>query len=354
MRHPGRVCRARRVAIVTTGGGAHMTRRDFLRLAVAATVAPAACGGGGGGAAAGSPVTRRKLGRTGEAVSLVGLGGWHMARPGLSEDDSVAIVRAAIDGGVTFLDNCWDYNGGESERRMGLALRGGYRERAFLMTKIDGRTREAAARQIDDSLRRLGTDRIDLMQLHEVIHGDDPDRAFREGGAVAALDDARRAGKIRFVGFTGHKSPAIHLAMLDAADAHGFRFDTVQMPLNVLDAHYDSFEHQVLPRLLGAEIGVIGMKPMADARIVDEGIASADEALRYAMSLPTSVVVTGCDSLERVAQAVRLASGFTPLSEQAVGALLARTAPRAEGGASELYKTTTQYDGTTQNPEWLG
>jgi aryl-alcohol dehydrogenase-like predicted oxidoreductase len=333
-----------------------MTRRDFLRLALAATVVPAAgCGGGGGMAAsAGGGIAQRKLGRTGAVVSLVGLGGFHVAQPGVTEDQSVRIVRAALDGGITFLDNCWDYNGGESERRMGLALRDGYRARAFLMTKIDGRTRAAATSQIEDSLRRLGTDRIDLLQLHEVIHGDDPARAFDPDGAIQALVDARQAGKIRFIGFTGHKSPAIHLSMLDAADAHGFRFDTVQMPLNVLDAHYDSFEQRVLPRLLDAGIGVIGMKPMADGRIVYEGVATAEESLRYAMSLPTSVVVTGCESEDRVHQALRIASGFRPMAEDEVNALLARTAPRAEGGASERYKTTTDYDGTTQNPQWLG
>jgi predicted aldo/keto reductase-like oxidoreductase len=336
-----------------------MTRRDFLRLALAATVAPAVgCGARGGGMAAAGPapgaIARRRLGRTGEVVSLAGLGGFHMAQPGVSEEESVRIVRTAIDGGITFLDNCWDYNGGESERRMGLALRDGYRDRAFLMTKIDGRTRSAAATQIDDSLRRLGTDRIDLMQLHEVIHPEDADRAFRDDGAIRALEDARKAGKIRFIGFTGHKSPDYHLAMLDAADAHGFRFDTVQMPLNVLDAHYRSFEQRVLPRLLKAEMGVLGMKPMADGRIVYEGIASAEECLRYAMSLPTSVVITGCESVDRVNQALRIAGGFAPLAEGEVNALLARTAPQAEGGASEKYKTTTDYDGTTQNPEWLG
>lgn len=332
-----------------------MTRRDFLRLAAAATVAPAVgCGGRGDGMAASvGGIPRRRLGRTGEAVSLVGLGGWHMGRPGLSERESVEIVRAAVDGGITFLDNCWDYNDGESERRMGLALRDGYRDRVFLMTKYDGRTRAGAARQIDESLRRLGTDRIDLMQLHEVIHDDDPERAFAPGGSLEALEEARRAGKVRFVGFTGHKSPAHHLAMLDAAAARGFRFDTVQMPLNVLDAHHDSFERRVLPRLLALEAGVIGMKPMADGRIVYEGIASPEECLRYAMSLPTSVVLTGCDSVERVRQALRVAAGFSPMAEGEVRALLARTAPRAQGGVSERYKTTTEYDGTTQNPGWM-
>jgi predicted aldo/keto reductase-like oxidoreductase len=335
-----------------------MTRRDFLRIALAATVAPAVgCNDGEGMAAAAAPgggIARRRLGRTGEVVSLVGLGGWHMARPGLTEEESVRIVRAAIDGGITFLDNCWDYNDGESERRMGLALRDGYRDKVFLMTKYDGRTKEAAARQIDESLQRLGTDRIDLMQLHEVIHADDPERAFGAGGSIEALEEARRAGKVRYVGFTGHKSPTHHLAMLDAAVARGFRFDTVQMPLNVLDAHFDSFEKRVLPRLIEQELGIIGMKPMADGRIVYEGIASPEECLGYAMSLPTSVVITGCDSVERVQQALRVASGFRPMAERDVNALLARTSSRAQGGVSEKYKTTTDYDGTTQNPEWMG
>jgi predicted aldo/keto reductase-like oxidoreductase len=333
-----------------------MTRRDFLRLALAATVAPAVgCGGGGGGMAADSAaIPRRRLGRTGEAVSVVGLGGWHMARPGLSEAESVRIVRTAVDGGITFLDNCWDYNDGESERRMGKALRDGYRDRVFLMTKIDGRSRDAAARQIDECLQRLGTDRIDLMQLHEVIHAEDPDRSFRTGGAIEALAAAKQSGKVRFVGFTGHKSPSMHLAMLDAADAHGFRFDTVQMPLNVLDAHFDSFERRVLPRLVEQGIAPLGMKPMADSRIVNERIASAEECLRYAMTLPVATVITGCDSVERVQQALRVATGFSPMSEGDISGLLARTQGAAAGGASELYKTTTEYDGTTQNPDWLG
>jgi aryl-alcohol dehydrogenase-like predicted oxidoreductase len=332
-----------------------MTRRDFLRLALASTVAPAAPRAAGGRAlSVAGEVARRKLGSTGEVVSLVGLGGAHLARPGLSVDDSVRIVRTSLDGGITFLDNCWDYNGGESERRMGLALQDGWRDRAFLMTKIDGRTKAAAASQIDESLRRLRTDRIDLMQLHEVIRADDPERTFREGGAIEALAAARRAGKIRLIGFTGHKAPALHLAMLDAAAAHGFRFDAVQMPLSVLDAQFDSFEGRVLPRLVEQGAGVIGMKAMADGRIVREGIATAEEALAYAMSLPVSVVVTGCDSVERVRQAIRIASGFRPLPEKEVLALLARTAPKARGGTNELYKTTTGYDGTTQNPEWLG
>jgi predicted aldo/keto reductase-like oxidoreductase len=335
-----------------------MTRREFLEMAAAATLAPlAGCGGrtsqGEVDEGARGELVQRRLGRTGVAVSLVGLGGFHMGTQA-SEDESVRIVRTAVDGGITFLDNCWDYNDGESERRMGRALRNGYREKVFLMSKIDGRDAASATRQIDESLSRLGTDHVDLMQIHEVIRPSDPDRCFAPGGAIEALVAAREAGKIRFIGFTGHKSPRWHLAMLQRADGQGFAFDTVQMPLNVLDAHHDSFEREVLPVLLEKDIGVIGMKPMADARIVRQGIASAEECLGYAMSLPVSVVVTGCDSVERVEQALRVARGFQPFAEDRVDALLARTAPAAAGGANELYKTTEQYDGTTQNPHWLG
>ncbi len=338
-----------------------MTRRELLVMAAAATLGPlAGCGGrtrrgenAEGAPAAPGGIAQRRLGRTGVTVSLVGLGGFHMGTQA-SEDESVRIVRTAVDGGITFLDNCWDYNDGESERRMGRALRDGYREKVFLMSKIDGRDAASAARQIDESLARLGTDRVDLMQIHEVIRPSDPDRCFAAGGAIEALEAARAAGKIRFIGFTGHKSPRWHLAMLRRAEARGFTFDTVQLPLNVLDAHHDSFEREVLPVLLEKDIGVIGMKPMADARIVKQGIASAEECLGYAMSLPASVVVTGCDSVERVEQALRVARAFRPLTEDSVEALLARTAPAASGGANELYKTTEEYDGTTQNPHWLG
>jgi predicted aldo/keto reductase-like oxidoreductase len=339
-----------------------MTRREFLEVAAAMTLMPlAACGGrtsqggttDGVPAAGGSLLPQRKLGRTGVAVSLVGLGGFHVGMQA-TEEESVRIVRAAVDGGITFLDNCWDYNDGESERRMGKALEGGYREKVFLMSKIDGRDAATAARQIDESLQRLRTDHLDLMQIHEVIRPTDPERCFAAGGAVEALVAARQAGKIRYIGFTGHKSPRWHLEMLREADAHGFRFDTVQMPLNVLDAHHDSFEKNVLPVLVEKGIGVIGMKPMADARIVKHGIASAEECLGYAMSLPASVVVTGCDTVERVEQALRVARAFRPLGEESVNALLARTAAAGQDGANELYKTTEEYDGTTQNPQWLG
>jgi aryl-alcohol dehydrogenase-like predicted oxidoreductase len=294
----------------------------------------------------------RSLGSSGERVSLLGLGGFHLGLA--SEREAIRIVRAALDAGVTFLDNCWDYHDGESERRMGKALAEGYRDRAFLMTKIDGRDRRTAARQIDESLRRLATDHVDLMQIHEVIRAEDPGRCFAPGGAIEALAEARRAGKVRRIGFTGHKSPMWHLEMLRVAEAHAFAFDTVQMPLNVLDAHFDSFERSVLPLLRARGIGAIGMKPLAEGRIAQQGIATAEECLRYAMSLPVAVVVTGCESMERLEQALGVARGFRALTSAEVDALLARTARAARGGAHELYKTTQQYDGTAQNPEWLG
>ena len=204
------------------------------------------------------PIPRRTLGKTGERVSIVGIGGHHLGRALVEESESIRIVRTALDSGANFLDNSWDYNDGESEIRVGKALRDGYRDKAFLMTKIDGRDKASAAKQIDDSLRRLQTDRIDLMQFHEVIRMNDPDRIFASGGAIEAVLDAKKAGKLRYIGFTGHKSPQIHLHMLRTADSHGFTFDTVQMPLNVMDAHFDSFEHLVLPVLVQRDIGVLG------------------------------------------------------------------------------------------------
>src|SRR3989441_5363147 len=266
---------------------------------------------------------QRALGRTGEKVSAIGLGGYHIGKQA-EEAESITIIQSAIDRGLTFLDNCWDYNGGVSEIRMGKALRDGYRPKVFLMTKIDGRTKETAAQQIDESLRRLQTDRIDLMQFHEVIRMTDPERVFGPDGALEAVAAARRAGKIRYVGFTGHKSPAIHLRMLEAARANGFTFDAVQMPLNVMDAHYDSFEKQVVPVLVEQDIGVLGMKPMGDPFVLVSGTVTAVECLHYAMNLPTSVVLTGCDSLPGLEQALGAARTFRPLSEAAVAALLGR------------------------------
>jgi aryl-alcohol dehydrogenase-like predicted oxidoreductase len=299
-------------------------------------------------------VPYRTLGRTGERVSAIGLGGYHLGKPYLEESESIRIIRAAIDNGITFLDNSWDYYDGRSELRMGTALRDGYRHRAFLMTKIDGRDRETAARQIDESLRRLQTDRVDLLQHHEVIRLDDADRIFVAGGAMEAALEAKSAGKVRYIGFTGHKSPEIHLRMLATAESHHFHFDTVQMPLNVMDAHYQSFEKRVLPVLLHREIGVLGMKPMGDAVILESKTVTPIECLHYAMNLPTSVVITGCDSMARLEQALTAARSFRPMRPTEVDALLGRTAGAARQGRYELYKTTPKHDGTLEHPEWLG
>jgi aryl-alcohol dehydrogenase-like predicted oxidoreductase len=213
----------------------------------------------------------RTLGRTGERVSAIGLGGWHLGFQSMTDAESVRLIQAAIDGGITFLDNSWDYNEGVSEVRMGKAMRDGYRSRVFLMTKIDGRSRKAAAEQLDESLRRLNVDCIDLVQHHEILRYEDPHRIFDEEGANAALLEAQRAGKLRYIGFTGHKDPRIHLHMLEIARENSFTFDAVQLPLNVMDAHYRSFEQLVVPELVKDGIGVLGMKSMANGIILRSG-----------------------------------------------------------------------------------
>jgi predicted aldo/keto reductase-like oxidoreductase len=296
----------------------------------------------------------RVLGRTGERVSAIGLGGWHLGLKHVDEPTSLRIVRSAIDRGITFMDNSWDYNDGQSELRVGKALRDGYRDKVFLMTKIDGRSKRAAARQLDESLRRLQTDRIDLVQHHEILRYEDPHRIFDEEGANAALLEARRAGKLRYIGFTGHKDPHIHLYMLAVADENGFNFDTVQMPLNVMDAHYRSFGKLVLPVLVERQIGVLGMKPIANGLILKSKTVTATECLHYALNLPTSVVITGCDSMEILDQALEAARTFRPMSAAEVQALLARTAKAASKGEFELFKTTSIFDSTTYHPDWLG
>jgi len=350
MRMP--VDEAFRVAPTNQMAGA-VDRRTFLKSAAATAVL--------GGA---SPellmaetkkeeMPQRLLGRTGEKVSAIGLGGYHIGKQA-DEAESITIIRSAIDRGLTFMDNCWDYNEGVSEVRMGKALRDGYRQRTFLMTKIDGRTKESAAKQIDESLRRLQTDRIDLMQFHEIIRLEDPDRIFADGGAIEAMVAARQAGKIQFIGFTGHKDPFVHLRMLEIAAAHQFNFDTVQMPLNVMDAHFRSFEHQVLPRLIKQQIGVLGMKSMGDPLILQSNTVTPIECLHYAMNLPTSTVITGIDSLKILDQALEAARTFKPMSKEAVNRLLARTAAAAATGRYELFKTGNPYDGTAHNPQWLG
>jgi len=303
---------------------------------------------------ASSDIPYRVLGRTGERVSAIGLGGWHLALSHVDEPLALRLIHAAIDSGINFMDNCWDYNDGASEERMGKALRDGRRQRVFLMTKIDGRSKREAARQLDESLRRLRTDCIDLVQHHEMLRFDDADRIFQEDGAQAALEEARTAGKLRYIGFTGHKDPRIHLHTLEMARDAGVAFDTVQMPLNVMDAHFRSFERLVLPELVREGIGVLGMKSMANGRILQSNTVSATECLHYALNLPTSVVITGCDSMPVLEQACEAARTFRPLREDEVAALLARTAAAAASGEFELFKTTSIYDGTAQHPDWLG
>ncbi len=295
----------------------------------------------------------RLLGRTGEKVSIVGIGGYHI---GIQQDEreSIRIIHTAIDNGINFLDNSWDYNEGVSEIRMGKALQDGYRKKVFLMTKIDGQDRKTAAIQLEECLRRLQTETIDLLQFHEIIRMEDADRVFAPGGALEAVLEARKAGKVRYIGFTGHKSPAIHLKMFQTALNHGFIFDTVQMPLNVMDAHFDSFEKKVMPVLQKHEIGILGMKPLAEKLILESKTVSPIECLHYAMNLPVSVVITGCDSLPILEQALQAARTFRPFSPGERAALLARTAQAAGKGEYELYKTDTRFDATSRNPHWLG
>jgi aryl-alcohol dehydrogenase-like predicted oxidoreductase len=301
----------------------------------------------------GAVMPMRTLGRTAVKVSLLGLGGFHLGLP-KEDKEAVRIIHSAMDHGVTFLDNCWDYNGGKSEERMGLALSdGGRRQKAFLMTKLDGRTRASAAAQLDQSLNRLRTDMIDLVQVHEVIRMDDAERVFAPGGTMEALLAAKKAGKLRFIGFTGHKDPAIHLHMLDVAAQHGFTYDTVQMPVNVMDAHYKSFTRMVIPRAAKTETAVLGMKSLGSGIILQSGLVDAKECLRYSMSQPVSVQITGCDTMGILEQALSVALNFKPMSESEQQQLLTRTAPGAVAGKYEKFKTSDQFDGTAKNPKWL-
>jgi len=296
----------------------------------------------------------RILGSTGERVSAIGLGGWHLGFKKVDEQLSIRIVRDAIQRGINFMDNCWDYNDGASETRMGKALRDGYRNKVFLMTKIDGRSKKEAARQVEESLRRLQTDCIDLVQHHEILRYEDPHRIFDDDGANAALIETRKAGKLRYIGFTGHKDPRIHFYMLEVAKQRAFKFDTVQMPLNVMDAHYRSFEKLVLPELVKQNIGVLGMKSMGNGVILKSNTVTAIECLHYALNLPTSVVITGVDSMEILEQAFEAARTFHPMSKAQVKSLLAKTAKAASRGEFELFKTTSIFDGTAYHPKWLG
>jgi aryl-alcohol dehydrogenase-like predicted oxidoreductase len=296
----------------------------------------------------------RTLGRTGEKVSAIGLGGWHIGLPKVDEKLAVRLVREAIDRGINFMDNCWDYNEGLSELRMGKALQGGYRRKAFVMTKIDGRTRKEALRQLNQSLERLQTDCIDLVQHHEILRFEDPNRIFAEEGAQAALLEAQKAGKLRYIGFTGHKDPRIHLYMLEVARENGFTFDAVQMPLNLMDAHFRSFSKLVVPELVKDGIGVLAMKTLANGSILKSKTVTPIECLHYALNLPTSVVITGIDGMDILNQAFEAARTFKPFSDEQVQALLARTREAASRGEFEPFKTSSVYDGTATNPKWLG
>ena len=337
-----------------------MDRRNFLKTATVAAAGSVATAGAQstpssvGARRPESPnMIYRELGRTGERVSAIGMGGYHIGKQP-NPDESIRLLRTAIDRGITFMDNCWDYNGGISEVRMGQALRDGYRQKVFLMTKIDGRDKNTAARQIEQSLGRLQTDVIDLLQFHEVIRLDDPDVIFAPGGAVEAVQEAKHAGKIRYVGFTGHKDPSVHLRMFETADNVGFHFDTVQMPINVMDAHFRSFLNGVAPVAQERGTAVLAMKTFGDPYILQSKTVTPMEALHFGLNSPASVVITGIDSPAILEQAFEAVKTFSPLDRQQVAAILAKTKEAAMTGKFELFKTSSHYDGTIKNPSWLG
>jgi predicted aldo/keto reductase-like oxidoreductase len=287
-------------------------------------------------------VPTRPFGRTGIPVSILALGGWHLGLP-KTERESTRLVHAAIDGGITFMDNAWDYNEGASETRMGKALVG-RRDKVFLMTKAcpHGRDARTAMRQLDESLRRLKTDYLDLWQIHEVIFDDEPARYFAPGGAVEALDRARQQGKVRFVGFTGHKDPDLHLQML----AHDYPWDSCQLPLNCFDATFRSFEQRVLPELNRRGIAAIGMKSLGgDGRAVESRVVTPQEAIRYTLSLPIATLVSGIDTMRVLRQNLAIAQGFRQITARQRQVLLRRVASNARDGRFELYKISAAFDG---------
>ena len=343
-----------------------MERRTFLRSAVAASLGAATPTAAHPerqtGMEQNTPTKRsespdmlyRELGTTGERVSAIGMGGYHLGKQ-KDPQESIRLVHAGVDRGITFLDNCWDYNDGLSEVRVGQALKnGGYRQKVFLMTKMDGRTADEYAKQLEQSLGRLQTDVIDLVQFHEVIRLEDPDRIFAKGGAIEAAVKAREAGKIRYIGFTGHKDPAVHLRMFEVADRNGFHFDTVQMPVNLMDAHFRSFAKQVIPVAQKHGTGVLAMKTFGDSYILKSGTIEPVAALQYGLSQPVSVVITGIDNMQVLEQAMTAVRNFKPMPEEQQQALLSRTATAAAEGKYELFKTSSHFDGTAANPKWLG
>jgi uncharacterized protein len=337
-----------------------MDRRDFLKTAAVAatgTVTAANAQSAQHSVAGRRPespnMIYRELGRTGERVSAIGMGGYHLGKQ-QDPDESIRLLRSAIDRGITFMDNCWDYNGGISEVRMGQALRDGYRQKVFLMTKIDGRDKNTAARQIEQSLGRLQTDVIDLLQFHEVIRLDDPDVIFAPGGAIEAVQEAKQAGKIHYIGFTGHKDPSVHLRMFETADKHSFHFDTVQMPINVMDAHFRSFLNGVAPIAQQHGTAILAMKTFGDPYILQSNTVTPLEALHFGLNSPASVVITGIDSSAILEQAFQAVQSFRPMDRQQVATILAKTKEAAMTGRFELFKTSSHYDGTIKNPSWLG
>ena len=289
-----------------------------------------------------SSIPRRPLGKTGESVSALALGGYHLGKI-KSVREAVRVVQAAVDAGITFMDNAWEYHDGRSEELMGKGLEG-RRHDVFLMTKLctHGRGKREAMRQLEQSLKRLKTDMLDLWQIHECVYYNDPERHFARDGAVEALDQAKRDGKVRYVGFTGHKDPAIHLAML----SYDYPFDACLMPLNCFDSTFRSFEREVLPELLRRQIAPLGMKSLGgDGRMIKKKAVTAEEALRYAMSLPVTSTVSGIDSMRVLKQNVKVASGFTPMSPREMEALRKRVRGQAADGRFEMYKTSAQHEG---------
>lgn len=323
-----------------------LNRRDFFRFSAGLPFA-------GRILSAGPDIPQRPLGSTGKKVSILGMGGYHIGNV-KDVNECVKLIRTGIDRGITFMDNCWDYHDGKSEEWMGQALRDGYREKVFLMSKIDSHSKAGAAKQIDESLKRLKTDHVDLMQFHEVIRPGDPDKIFAPGGAAEAMLEAKKAGKVLHIGFTGHKDPQIHLKMLEAAKANRYPLETVQLPLNPMDAHFKSFAKTVVPVAVDRGIGVLGMKPMGNGIILKSNTVTPVECLHYAMNLPTSVVISGMDSVDVLEQGIQAAVSFKPLDKSEVAAILAKTASAGKQGEFELFKTSTRFDGTVHNPQWLG
>lgn len=287
-------------------------------------------------------VPKRPLGRTGVEVSYMGLGGYHLGT--IQEQSTIdQIVNQAIDSGINFFDNAWEYHDGRSEDVVGRALKG-KRDKVIVMTKVctHGRDQNFAMRQLEESLRRLQTDHVDVWQIHEVVYWNDPDLIFTPNGAIEALAKAKQQGKVRFVGFTGHKDPRIHQKMLD----HNYPFDTVQMPLNCFDATFRSFEEHILPELNRRGIAPLGMKSFGGSgEMLRQGDVTPQEALSYAMSLPVAVTISGVDTPEVLQQNLRIACGFKPLSASEMQHLRERCRPRAADGHNELFKMTVKYDG---------